>query len=324
MMITPETASPLRIKELSKSEVNLFQHGHRMCSGCGAPIIVKMVLMASEYPLVAANATGCLEVSSCISEFTAWNIPWIHSAFENAAATLSGVETMYRLWKKKGRTDKKIKFVAFGGDGGTYDIGFQSLSGAMERGHDIVYVCYDNGAYMNTGIQRSSATPYGADTTTCPAGSVVPGKPQNRKDLTRIMAAHNIPYAAQASPSNWLDLMKKARKAFAVDGPAFINVISPCNRGWRSKTDDAIALSRLAVETCYWPLYEVENGELRITSKPKEKKPLVDFLKPQGRFKHLFAPENAGMLEHFQASIDKEWARLQRESVDEKPTSGTE
>jgi len=165
---------------------------------------------------------------------------------------------------------------------------------------------------MNTGIQRSSATPYGANTTTCPAGEVIPGKPQQRKDLTRIMAAHGIPYVAQASPAHWMDLMKKVQKAFEIKGPKFMNVISPCNRGWRSRTDDAIMLSKLAVDTCYWPLYEVENGITRITVKPKEKKPIVDFLKPQGRFKHLFAPENASMLKQIQADIDSEWEKLQK------------
>jgi len=309
-------STPLKLKELAKKE-NPFESGHRMCSGCGAPIVVKMVLMASEYPVVASNATGCLEVSSCISEYTAWKIPWIHTAFENAAATLSGVEAMYKAWKKQGLIDEKVKFVAFGGDGGTYDIGFQSLSGAMERGHDMVYVCYDNGAYMNTGIQRSSATPRGANTTTSPAGSVVPGKQQGRKDLTRIMAAHNIPYVAQASPSNWRDLMTKARKAIAIDGPAFLNVLSPCNRGWRSQTNDAIALCKLAVETCYWPLYEIENGELTVNTTPKEKKPLDEFLKPQGRFRHLFAPENESVLKQLQEDVDREWNRLIKESSGE-------
>ncbi|MEW6674482.1 MAG: thiamine pyrophosphate-dependent enzyme [Nitrospirota bacterium] len=302
-------ATGLRLKELSKKE-ELFTHGHRLCAGCGAPIIVKMVLLASEYPVVACSSTGCLEVSSCISEYTAWKIPWIHSAFENAAATIAGVESMYKVLKKKGKVDKEIKFVTFCGDGGTYDIGLQSLSGAMERGHDMLYICYDNGAYMNTGIQRSSATPLGADTTTSPAGSVVPGKLQQRKDLTKIMAAHNIPYTAQASPSHWLDLMKKVRKALEINGPKFMNILSPCNRGWRSRTDDAIMLSRLAVETCYWPLYEVEDGVARITFKPKEKKPIVDFLKPQGRFKHLFNPENKWIIKKFQEMVDKEWELL--------------
>jgi len=306
-------ATELRLKELSKKEV-LISSGHRMCAGCGAPIVVKMVLLATDYPVIASNATGCLEVSSCISDYTAWKIPWIHNAFENAAATISGVETMYRALKKQGKIDKEIKFIAFGGDGGTYDIGLQSLSGAMERGHDMLYICYDNGAYMNTGIQRSSATPLGANTTTCPAGDVIPGKTQERKNITRIMAAHNIPYAAQASPSHWLDLMKKVRKALEIKGPKFMNIISPCNRGWRSRTDDAILLSRLAVETCHWPLYEIEYGVTKITFKPKEKKPGIDFLKPQGRFKHLFSPENEWLLKKFQENVDKEWERLQKEA----------
>jgi len=306
-------ATPLTLKELSKKE-DRFTHGHRMCSGCGAPIVVKIAMLATDYPVIVSNATGCLEVSSCISEFTAWNVPWIHTAFENAAATLSGVETMYRSLKKQGKMDKEVKFIAFGGDGGTYDIGFQSLSGAMERGHDMIYICYDNGAYMNTGIQRSSATPLGADTTTCPAGSVIPGKLRSRKNLTKIMAAHNIPYVAQASPSHWQDLFKKVQKAHEIKGPKFINVIAPCNRGWRSKTNDAVQLARLAVNTCYWPLYEIEDGVTRITVTPKEKIPVAEFMKPQGRFKHLFAPENEALLKQVQDEIDKEWEKLQKEA----------
>ncbi len=314
-MTTETKKQPLRLKELAKKE-DRFVHGHRMCSGCGAPIIVKQILMATDYPIIASNATGCLEVSSCIQEYTAWKIPWIHSAFENAAATISGVEAMYRSLVKQGKIDdKQVKFIAFGGDGGTYDIGFQSLSGAMERGHDMMYICYDNGAYMNTGIQRSSATPFGANTTTCPAGDVIPGKPQQRKDLTRIMAAHGIPYAAQASPGHWMDLMKKVQKAFEIKGPKFMNIISPCNRGWRSKTNDAITLSKIAVNTCYWPLYEVENGITKITVKPKDKKPITDFLKPQGRFKHMFAPGNEWMLKHAQEYVDEQWKRLQKEAA---------
>jgi pyruvate ferredoxin oxidoreductase beta subunit len=310
----------LTLKELSKKEV-LLTGGHRMCAGCGAPTVVKMVLLASDYPVIAANATGCLEVSTCISDYTAWKIPWIHNAFENAAATISGVETMYRSLKKQGKIDREIKFISFGGDGGTYDIGLQSLSGAMERGHDMLYICYDNGAYMNTGIQRSSATPFGADTTTRPAGSLVPGKTEQRKNLTKVMAAHNIPYAAQASPSHWMDLIKKVRKALDIYGPKFINVISPCNRGWRSRTDDSIMLSRLAVETCFWPLYEIENGSTKITFRPKEKKPIVDFIKPQGRFKHLFKPENEQIIIKFQEDVDREWERLQKEETCFAPQS---
>ncbi|RJX22512.1 MAG: pyruvate ferredoxin oxidoreductase [Ammonifex sp.] len=306
-------AVQINLKELSKKEI-LLSPGHRLCAGCSAPIIAKMVLLAAaDYPVVANSPTGCLEVSTCISEYTAWKVPWIHTAFENAGATLSGVETMYRAWKKKGKIDKDVKFIAIGGDGGTYDIGLQSLSGAMERGHDLLYVCYDNGAYMNTGIQRSSATPLGADTTTSPAGTAIPGKVQKRKDLTRIMAAHNIPYTAQASPSHWSDFFKKVKKALEIKGPKFINVISPCNRGWRSRLDDAIQLSRLAVQTCYWPLYEVVEGVTKVTYKPREKKPIEEFLKVQGRFKHLFTPENEWIIKKFQEDIDQEWERLLKE-----------
>jgi pyruvate ferredoxin oxidoreductase beta subunit len=311
-------STQLTLKELSKKE-ELFTHGHRMCSGCGAPIVVKQLFLASEHPLVLANATGCLEVCSAVSNFTAWKSSWIHSAFENAAATLAGVETMYRSLKKQGRIDGEIKFVAFGGDGGTYDIGLQSLSGAMERGHDMLYICYDNGAYMNTGIQRSSATPIGSDTTSSPVGSVVKGKMQPRKNLTRIMAAHGIPYVAQASPAHWRDAVTKFRKALEIKGPKFINVIAPCNRGWRSGTDDAILLSRAAVDTCYWPLYEVEDGVTRINYIPKEKKPVEEFLKPQGRFKHMFAPGNEWLLRLFQEDVDKEWERLKKEAGEEVP-----
>lgn len=305
-------AKIITLKELSKKDI-LLSSGHRLCAGCGAPTVVKMVLLASDYPVIAASSTGCLEVSSCISDYTAWKIPWIHSAFENAAATISGVETMYRALKKQGKITKDIKFITFCGDGGTYDIGLQSLSGAMERGHDMLYICYDNGAYMNTGIQRSSATPLGADTTTRPAGSEVPGKTEQRKNLTRILAAHNIPYVAQASPSHWMDLVKKIRKALEIKGPKFMNILSSCNRGWRSRTDDSILLSRLGVETCYWPLYEIENGITRITFRPKEKKPIEEFLKPQGRFKHLFKPENEWIIKKFQEDIDREWDKLNKE-----------
>jgi len=311
-------ATPLNLKELSNKELR-FTSGHRLCPGCAAPIVVKMILLAAcDWPVVVASSTGCLEVSSCISTYTAWKVPWIHNAFENAAATLSGVETMYRALKKQGKIDKDIKFIAISGDGGTYDIGFQSLSGAMERWHDMLYVCYDNEAYMNTGIQRSGATPIYANTTTCPAGSVIPGKPQQRKDLTKIMAAHGIPYVAQASPSHWADLMKKVRKALEIEGPKFINVFTPCNRGWRTKTDDAILLSRLAVETCFWPLYEIENGVTRITFKPREKKPIIDFLKLQGRFKHLFEPGKEKLLEQIQQTIDANWEKLLKESSPEE------
>jgi pyruvate ferredoxin oxidoreductase beta subunit len=299
------------IKELSKLPERLGP-GHRLCAGCGASIVVRQVLMgAGEIPVVVAAATGCLEVATTIYPYTAWNTPFIHSAFENAAATISGVETAYRALKKQGKITKEIKFIAFGGDGGTYDIGLQSLSGALERGHNFVYVCYTNEAYMNTGIQRSSATPFGASTTTAPEGKKSIGKTQFRKDLTAIVAAHNIPYAAQASVSNWNDLVTKAQKAFQAQGPAFLNVLALCHRGWRYPEENAVSIAKLAVETCYWPLYEVIDGKgWKINYKPKEKKPIIEWLKSQGRFKHLLKPENESILKDIQEHIDLEWNYL--------------
>jgi pyruvate ferredoxin oxidoreductase beta subunit len=184
-----------------------------MCLGCGVPIAVKNILKATDRPIVAGNATGCLEVCSSIFPYTSWNVPWIHNAFENVAATMSGVETAYQVLKKQGKIKKDIRFVAFGGDGGTYDIGLQSLSGMLERGHNVFYVCYNNEAYMNTGIQKSSATPFGADTKTDPAGKARAGKQEFAKDLTKIVAAHNIPYVCQAAIHNYNDMIEKAKKA---------------------------------------------------------------------------------------------------------------
>jgi pyruvate ferredoxin oxidoreductase beta subunit len=303
-------ATALKLKELSKKEDRLTS-GHRLCAGCAAPIIVREILTAIDEPVVLANATGCLEVSTTIYPYTAWNVPWIHTAFETAASTISGVEAMYRSLVRQGKMeDTGIKFVAFGGDGGTYDIGLQALSGMMERGHKALYVCYNNEAYMNTGIQRSSATPLGAWTTTSPVGKVIPGKPRPRKDLTAIAVAHDIPYAAQAAPSNWRDLMKKVRKAIDANGATFINVLSSCNRGWRHETNETIEITRLAVETCYWPLYEVENGQYKLTYRPKQKLPIEEFLKPQGRFRHLFSEQNEHIIEELQAHVDRKWKQL--------------
>ncbi len=299
------------LKELTTKE-EFITNGHRLCPGCGASIVARQILMGLEPDtnVVVGCATGCLEVSTTIYPYTAWKCAFIHNAFENSAATISGAERAYYSLLKKGKTDKKFKFLAMGGDGGTYDIGFQSLSGAMERGHNMVYVCYDNQAYMNTGIQRSSATPYGADTTTTPAGKVIPGKREYRKDLTACMIAHDIPYVAQASPHNWRDLIQKAEKAFKVDGPAFINVISPCPRGWRHDASMSIEMARLAVETCFWPLYEVENGVFKVNYIPKEKKPVAEWLKLQGRFSHLGKEANKHIIEELQVYTDKKWEML--------------
>ncbi len=305
-------ATKLNLKELSKKEDRLAP-GHRLCAGCGAPIVLRQILLAIDEPVVLTNATGCVEVSTTYYPSTAWRVPWMHNAFENSAATAAGIEAAYRSLVRQGKIEERdLKFIAIGGDGGTYDIGLQSLSGMLERGHKVMYVCYDNQAYMNTGIQRSGATPYGAHTTTSPAGSVIPGKRQFHKDLTAIAAAHNVPYVAQASPHRWRDLMQKARKGVAADGPAFLNVIASCNRGWRHDTADAIELSKLAVDTCFWPLFEVEHGEWKLNYKPKEKLPIASWLERQGRFRHLFQPQNEHIIGELQAEVDRRWERLLR------------
>lgn len=316
--VCPTGEVELWVKEFSKMPDSISS-GHRLCAGCAEPIIVRQILHATNEPVVVANATGCLEVATTIYPYTSWKTPWIHSAFENAASTMSGVEACYRVLKRKGKINKEIKFVAFGGDGGTYDIGIQALSGAAERGHDFLYVCLNNEAYMNTGIQRSGATPKGASTTTSPAGSVIPGKKEYPKDLTEIMAAHKIPYVAQASPGFYNDLIAKAGKAFSIEGPKFINVISPCSRGWRYPTDVTIDVSKKAVETCFWPLYEVQNSEYRLTGLSKliadgkkQKTPIMEYLKMQGRFKHLFTEKYKEIIPEIQSRIDKDWDALKK------------
>ncbi len=299
------------LKELS-GQPDLFVSGHRACAGCGATVIIRQVMSVAGKDTVVGFATGCMEVVTTIFPYTAWKVPFIHNAFENAGATISGVEAAYQALKKKGKIpkDKKINFIAFGGDGGTYDIGLQSLSGAMERGHNMLYICYDNEAYMNTGIQRSSATPFGANTTTSPAGTVIPGKRHRRKDLTEVMASHHIPYAAQASPSHWADLTKKVEKALSIDGPTFIDVLSPCPLGWYYDPSLTIKVAKLAVETNFWPLYEVADGKHIITHKPRKPKPVEEWLKMQGRFRHLFTPENRHIIDEIQSNTDKHWEWL--------------
>ena len=300
----------LRLSDICAQEDSLAP-GHRACLGCAEPIIVREVLHAIDKPVVVASPTGCLEIITSPYPFTSWRVPWIHVAFENVASVLSGVEAAYHVLSKKGKIrEQDIRLIAFAGDGATYDIGLQFISGALERGHRFIYVCLNNEAYMNTGIQRSSATPFGAWTTTTPVGEVIPGKIQHRKDLTAIIAAHDIPYVAQAAPHAWRDLMAKAQKAAAVDGPSFINVLSPCPRGWRYEPSESIAISRLATETCMWPLFEIENGDCRLTATPAEKRPVTDWLKTQGRFAHLLRPENSEVVAELQAWVDREWHKL--------------
>jgi len=297
------------LQEMAKKKA-AFSSGHRLCAGCPVPIFTKMLTRVSDYEIVVGSATGCLEVGSSIFPYSAWNVPWIHSAFENAAATVSGIEAMAKVRDKKNPTAKKIKCVAIGGDGGTYDIGIQALSAVMERGHDLLYICYDNGAYMNTGIQRSGATPLGAATTTTPAGKIIPGKQQQRKDLSRIMVAHHVEYVAQASIHNPIDLSNKIKKGIELDGPAFLNILAPCIPGWRINPDMAVESASLAVETRFWPLYEVEGGSYKVNYKPKQNKPVTDWLFTQGRFRHLKNPQWAHLIDEFQSRIDEQWEWL--------------
>ena len=303
------------LKEIVQKE-SRFVSGHRMCAGCGAPPAVRAVLrgLNENDNAVISCATGCLEVSSFLYPYTAWkNVSFIHTAFACASATLSGIETLYNKKKKDGKIDKNsvTKFIAFGGDGGTLDIGLQSLSGAMERNHDITYVCYDNGAYMNTGTQRSSSTPHFADTTTTPAGKVQHGKSQPRKDLVEIMAKHNIPYVAQTALfGNLKDIHEKSNKAIYTNGPTFLSVFSPCPRGWGYSTEDLIKIEKLAIDTCFWPIYEIENGVYTINYKPANKLPVEEFLKTQKRFKHLFTEENRHFIDELQQEINKKWEYL--------------
>lgn len=290
-----------------------FIGGHRACAGCAYPILLKQILSSTDDPVIVTGATGCLEVTSTIFPYSAWVTPFMHNAFENSAANCSGIEGAYQSLKKQGKITKNLKFLALGGDGGTYDIGMQSVSGAMERRHDILYVCYNNDAYMNTGIQRSSATPLGANTTTSPAGKVEFGKKQYQKNLTEIMVAHEIPYVAQVTVAYWMDSTRKFEKAWSITGPKFINAYSPCVPGWGYHMSKTIKISKMAVETNLWPLYEVENGVYTINFKnPKEKrKPIEEFLKLQVRFKHLLNPSNKAVVQDLQSFIDKRYERLE-------------
>ena len=297
---------------------DLFMSGHRACAGCGPATVLRLIMKAVRGPTIVTNATGCMEVISSIYPYTSWAIPWLHTAFENVAANASGIETALKILKKKGRIkNEQIDVIALAGDGGTYDIGIQALSGAVERGHDFLFVLYDNEAYMNTGIQRSGGTPYGASTTTSQAGSVVPGKLEQKKPIADIMVAHDMPYVATASPYYWRDLIEKVRKGIEVNGPAFLHVFAPCPRGWRSDPSKSIELSRLAVETCIFPLWEAVNGEYRLSTSskvlalaPQKKKLVKEYLQVQGRFRHLFTPKFEKMLDEIQQITDMRWQKL--------------
>jgi len=258
-----------------------------------------------------------MEVASSIYPYTSWAVPWLHTAFETAAANASGIDAALKAMQRKGQLKEHIDIIAFAGDGGTYDIGLQALSGAVERGHDFLFVLYDNEGYMNTGIQRSGGTPMGASTTTTPAGSVIPGKLQHKKPITDIMVAHDMEYVATATPYYWKDLLTKVRKGLEVEGPAFLHVFAPCPRGWRSDPAKSIEYTKLAVETCVFPLYEVVNGNYTLSSPskmfelaPQKKRPVTDYLKGQGRYRHLFTPQNKHVVDEIQRWTDQRWQKL--------------
>lgn len=310
----------MNLIELSQAEERLTS-GHRLCAGCAEPIIIKMVMAAIKEPVIVINATSCLEVATTIYPFTSWKIPWIHNAFENASATASGMIEAYKVLLRKKPEDRpkwaknlpeNIKFLVVGGDGGTYDIGLQSLSGALERGHQFLYVCYDNEAYMNTGNQRSGATPRGSHTTTSPAGKVKQGKAEYRKDLTSIIEGHHINYVAQSSISHFADLTRKVQRALEVGGPSFINIISPCQRSWGHDPSLAVRISDLAVQTNFWPLYEVDYGKFILNYEPQERKPILEWIKSQKRFRHLLKPENENLVREIQEHVDSEFAKIKK------------
>ncbi len=294
-----------------------FLPGHRACAGCGPASVLRMIMKATRGPTIVTEATGCMEVVSSIYPYTSWAVPWLHTAFETAAANASGIEAALKVLKRKGKIKQDhVDVIAIAGDGGTFDIGFQALSGAVERGHDFLFVLYDNEGYMNTGIQRSSGTPMGAATTTTPAGSVMPGKLQHKKPIMDIMVAHGLDYAATATPYYWKDLLQKVRRGLEVEGPAFLHVFAPCPRGWRSEPSRTIEYTKLAVETCVFPLYEVINGKYVLSTASKvpalapQKKPITEYLKGQGRYRHLFTPKNKYVLDELQRHTDERWAKL--------------
>ena len=303
------------LKEFSTS-ADRFEGANLLCPGCAHSIIVREVLNATNDDLVLAASTGCLEVCTAVYPYTSWDASWIHIGFENSSTAVAGAEAMYQALKKKGRLlqpDRTPKFVAFGGDGASYDIGFQWISGCFERGHDMMYVVLDNEVYANTGGQRSSSTPVGSSTTTAPAGSTSYGEKKEKKDMMSIMAAHGSPYVAQVSPSKWKNMVKAIQQGLNTEGPTFINAVSACTTEWKFAPEDTIAVTDLATDSLVFPLYEIIGGkELNITYRPKTIIPVKDYLGAQGRFKHLFKPENKHILDGWQDRVDRNWEYLQR------------
>ncbi len=300
--------SSITIGKQSITTEEYLAPGHRACLGCGEALAVRLVCKVLGRDVIIVTATGCIEIISSQLPYTSWKVPWIHTLFENTAAVASGIEAGIKALSRKGKYSKRTKVVAMAGDGATADIGLQALSGALERGHELIYICYDNEAYMNTGVQRSSATPFGASTTTSPAGKVSIGQTTWKKNVPAIVAAHDIPYVATACPSYPFDLINKVEKAAKIDGPAYIHILSVCPTGWRTPTDTTISLGRLAIRTGIFPLYEIENGKYKLNVDPPQLRPVEDYIKLQGRFRHLSSETIADI----QDRVNAEYAKLKK------------
>lgn len=288
-------------------EVEPISPGHRACQGCGEILALRQAMKALGTNVVVASATGCMEIITTPFPQSAWRVPWIHVAFENCSAVISGVESGFNALNRKGKINQPdTVFMGYGGDGATADIGMQALSGALERGHNFIYICLDNEAYMNTGIQRSSSTPFGASTTTSPAGSKSIGQATWKKNMPAIAVAHGTPYVATASPAFPIDLMNKVKKASMVPGPAYLHLYSPCPTGWRCGFDESIEIAKLAVQSKVFPLFEVIDGQWILSRKVAKPKPVSEYFKPQRRFRHLAEADVAKI----QARIDEEYEAL--------------
>ncbi len=271
-----------------KEEKKFLSPGHNACAGCGQLVAAQAVMRGLNENVIIANATGCLEVTTTAYPQSAWGLPWIHSLFENASAVASGI---LAALKQKG--DTKTKVVVQAGDGGTYDIGMGLISGMWERGENILYICYDTEAYSNTGIQASGATPYGADTTTSPQGISSIGSSQRKKDMLAIALAHGVKYVAQSTAGFPDDITNKVKKALTIDGPSYIQILSPCIPGWKINNDEAVMFGKLSVQTALYPLLEYTNGILTASSINQNftAKEVGEYLSKQGRFKHLKAED---------------------------------
>ena len=261
--------------------------GHGACHGCGDIYAAKYMLMGAGSNCIVVNPSGCLEVTTSPFPSSAWQVPWIHSLLEDAAAVASGVEAALKALGKK----KDIKVLVIGGDGSAMDIGIGAISGAFNRGHDLTYVCMDNEAYMNTGVQRTSSTPLSANTTTSPVGKVSSGNTRPKKNMPAIIAAHDSPYVATASIGFPKDMIRKVKKATEIVGPTYIHSHAPCPTGWGFNTSKTLEIAKLAVKTCLWPMYEMENGEITQVMKIKDPLPVEEYLRTQKRFTHLFKME---------------------------------